>query len=330
MIEREGLSDILSVRAPGLEARVDAVNRDAARVEAAVGRPVSHADAWGEPTVSYLFMPPGLAPDEIRGVIVQVYPGGADSGVWGDPFQLTYGLRPQALAAGGYAVISPSIPLRAEEAGRWPSLLRSVDAAVDAVLEAEPGLPAGRMVVLGHSFGGYAALAIATLPSRYRAFVASSAVSDMFGQWGELTAPTRVMPQDGFMLTLQQGWVEEGQGGLGGAPWSDPAAYVASSPFLAADHVNRPVLLLTADKDYIPMSQSERMFSALWRLGGDVRLVTYWGEHHARWSPANILDQYDQIFRFLARTLDDPATLTPAGEGGIPRPEPSPRTPPPG
>lgn len=129
------------------------------------------------------------------------------------------------------------------------------------------------------------------------------------------------------MLTLQQGWVEEGQGRLSVPPWKDPSAYVAKSPFLSADHITRPLLLLTADKDYIPMSQSERMFSALWRLGGEVRLVTYWGEHHARWSPANILDQYDQIFDFIGEVLDPPSSPT-VGTAGLARSEPGPSTPP--
>jgi dipeptidyl aminopeptidase/acylaminoacyl peptidase len=328
-VERAGLEDALSLRGAGLDVRLDEVNADYSDVAAATGRPIRHGDAWGRQTVSYLFMPPGVSARAVKGLIVQVYPGGADSGVWNDPFQLTYGIRPQALAAGGYAVLSPSMPLDSEDAGSWPGLLRSVDAAVDAALASEPGLPADRMVVLGHSFGGYAALALATLPSRYRGFVASSGVSDMFGQWGELTAPTRAMPEDRFMLTLQQGWVEEGQGKLSVPPWKDPSAYIAKSPFLSADRMTRPLLLLTADKDYIPMSQSERMFSALWRLGGDVRLVTYWGEHHARWSPANMLDQYDQIFDFIGKVLDPPAMIS-AAPAGAPTPEPSPRTPPPG
>lgn len=324
--ERTGVSDRLRLRTADLDQPVDAVNADFSDTEAAVGRPIAHADAWGRPTVSYLFMPPGVEPGSLKGVIVQVYPGGADSGVWSDPFQLTYGLRPQVLAAGGYAVLSPSIPLEQEGAGAWPALLKSVDIAVDAVSAAEPDLPSDRMVILGHSFGGYAALALATQPSRYRGFVASSGVSDMFGQWGELTAPTGILPQEGFMLTLQQGWVEEGQGGLRTPPWVDPSAYVAQSPFLSADRITRPVLLLTADKDYIPMSQSERMFSALWRLGGDVKMVTYWGEHHARWSPANMLDQYAQVFAFVDRVLSDPATPTASAEAASPRPAPIPRT----
>ncbi len=324
-VERQGLADTLSLRAVDLEVRVDAVNAAFSEVQAATGRPVRHLDGGGRPTVSYLFLPPGTPVEAVKGLIVQVYPGGADSGVWNDPFQLTYGLRPQALAAGGYAVLSPSMPLDYAEAGTWPGLLRSVDLAVDAALEAEAGLPGGRMVVLGHSFGGYAALVLSTLPSRYRGFVASSGVSDMFGQWGELTAPTRALPEDGFMLTLQQGWVEEGQGRLSVPPWKDPSAYVAKSPFLSVDRITRPLLLLTADRDYIPMSQSERMFSALWRLGGEVRLVTYWGEHHARWSPANILDQYDQIFDFIGEVLDPPSSPS-AGTAGLATSEPGPST----
>jgi acetyl esterase/lipase len=125
----------------------------------------------------------------------------------------------------------------------------------------------------------------------------------MFGAWGEFTPVNRAAPDEGFMMRNQQGWVETGQAGLGEPPFSAAAQYATASPWLAADHISSPVLLITADMDFVTTSQSERMFSALSRLGQRARLVTYWGEEHFNWSPANIRDLYGQIFDWLELTL---------------------------
>ena len=144
------------------------------------------------------------------------------------------------------------------------------------------------MVLWGHSFGGYATLEIATRSDRYLSYIASSGYSDMPGVWGEFDSEGRIQPENGIFFRFNQGWTEVGQGGLAAPPWSDPDLYVSSSPFLRADRIKRPILFLTADMDFAPMSQSERMFSAVLRNGGEARMVTYWGEKHVIWSPANI------------------------------------------
>ena len=50
------------------------------------------------------------------------------------------------------------------------------------------------------------------------------------------------------------------------------------------------------------------------------RLVTYWGEEHFNWSPANIRDLYGQIFDWLETTLaaDDVTGTKPRTSGSIP------------
>lgn len=72
--------------------------------------------------------------------------------------------------------------------------------------------------------------------------------------------------------------------------------------------------------DFVTTSQSERMFSALSRLGGRARLVTYWGEEHFNWSPANIRDLYGQIFDWLETTLaaEDVTGTKPRTAGSTP------------
>lgn len=75
------------------------------------------------------------------------------------------------------------------------------------------------------------------------------------------------------------------------------------------------------------MSQAERMFSAILRNGGDAKMVTYWGEQHLLWSPANIRDYYGQIFGWLDRAFSAPITITPQAPGAAPKAGPIPPSP---
>lgn len=323
-LRRAGLSEVLLLRTASDETPLDAVNRDFAGVRLVAPEAVVHRDIDGREAQSWLFLPEPGAP--VRGLVVKVYPGWADGETGGDPLSLTYGLSPQVFVAAGYAVLSPVTPQTGALEDRGDNLVRSVDLAVDAALAAHPDLPADRMAIFGHSFGGYASLEIAARSRRYRAYIASSAFSDMFGVWGEFEPSTRILPEDGGMIRAAQGWAETGQAALAAPPWLAPEAYAASSPYLMADRIKDPVLLLAADMDFVPLSQAERMYSALLRTGARARLVTYWGEHHTLWSPANIRDRFAQIFDWLELHLTSGTEPGLTVRAGAPTPAPSPRT----
>lgn len=326
VLRRTGLAETLVLRTGEGERDLDTVNDRLGGVVLTRPLPVRHEGVDGKPTTSWLFLPDAGRAGPIRGLIVKVYPGSVDRLVWSDPMTLTYGIRSQVLAGAGFAVLSPSMPAGRPDS-RGDLYARSVDLAVDAALVAYPELPSERMAVLGHSFGGYAALEIAARSSRYKAYVASSSFSDMLGLWGEFEPSSRIQPEEGMKLRTNQGAAETGQHGLGAPPWRAFEAYRATSPYLIADQIDAPVLLLTADMDFVPLSQAERMFSVLHRNGTTARLVTYWGENHHVWSPANIRDRYAQIFAWLDENLGK-TTFMASGRGGPPSDAPNPRTPP--
>lgn len=327
VLDRVELVETLRLRTPTGVYDLDRVNAGLADVTLVKPVAVDHLDARGRPTRSWLFLPPVSGSETMKGLVVQVYPGSVDAGDWSGPQTLTYGLRAVVMAGAGYAVLTPSIPIGDEGTTAIDFLVRSVDAAVDATLAAHPDLPRNRIAIQGHSFGGYAALAVATRSARYQSYIASSGMSDWFGEWGEFIPATRLMPEDGMMMMNQQGYVEVGQGELAEPPWANPEAYIEHSPYLAADRITAPVMLITADRDFIPMSQSERMFSALYRQGRTARLVTYWGEHHHVLSPANLRDLYGQVFDWLDRTLPGSPIIRLEAADVVPMPGPSPQTP---
>ncbi|MDP3748643.1 MAG: prolyl oligopeptidase family serine peptidase [Phenylobacterium sp.] len=72
---------------------------------------------------------------------------------------------------------------------------------------------------------------------------------------------------------------------------------------VAADRISAPLLLIAGDQDEVSVTQSQAMFSALYRQGKDTQLITYWGERHLISSPANLRDLYVRAFDWLGRTL---------------------------
>ena len=282
----------------------------------ASAQPITHRDRTGRIVQSYLYLPPDSTAAAVKGLVVHLYPGGGDDGRHIDGANLHMGPRPQLLAMGGYAVLSVSIPSERESRrdAMFDDFTQGVELAVDAALAAVPNLPRDRIAIVGHSFGGYAALGVATRSTRFQAYAVWAAPTDMIGKWGEFLPQARTWPEEGLSLNQSMGSVETGQGGLGAPPWDAIDAYVAASPALLADRITAPVLLITADRDYVPMSQSERLFTALHRLGKPARLVVYWGEGHDNASPANIRDVYREIFTWLDRAMG------PSPAGGPPRP----------
>lgn len=325
----DGGVETLALAAPATDRVLDRVNEAFGSLQLPQARPIPHLDRLGRETTSYLYLPPGRRPDEVRGLIVMVYPGSVDSGRHLDATVLgILSPRAQVLASENYAVLWAA--LTSEDEGLRSDMIddfvRGADLAVDAALAAAPGLPEDRMAVLGHSFGGYTALAIATRPTRFRSFVSWAGPSDPAGKWGEFGPHDRIWPEYAASLDASPGAVEGGQAMMGGPPWADVEGYAAASPYMQADRITAPILLITADRDYVPMTSSERMLTAMHRQGKWARLVTYWGETHSNASPANVRDVYREIFDWLDRTLGEEALRPPAG--AAPMPEPIPRSPP--
>lgn len=324
LIRNQG-AETLWLSMSGVDRPIDAVNADFA--ERAFARPmaVAHRDRLGRETRSWLTLPVGVTAGEVKGLVVNIYPGSVSNDAHIDPRVLLYGIRAPLLAAAGYAVLSPAMPEGEDEGDAGDGFLASVDLAVDAALKAVPDLLEDRIAILGHSFGGTAVLAIAARSERYQSYVAWSAVTDLFGSWGEFDPVSRALPEEGMSVQIQMGWVETGQGGTGGVPSDAKDRFEDGSPYFEAQKIGSPVLLITGDRDFVPMSQSERIFTVLHRQGQTARLVTYWGEGHFNWSPANIRDLYHQILSWLDETLVGDAAVTARSTTVAPIPLPRPQ-----
>ncbi|WP_433933408.1 alpha/beta hydrolase family protein [Brevundimonas diminuta] len=260
---------------------------------------VTHQAPDGSPLVSWLYRPLKTG-DHKPTLIVIPYPGSpAHAPAWADDNVIT---NAQLMTAAGYAVLIPSLPRpdrRGEPAiGMADDILRAVDAA--AALGA---FAPDRIVLWGHSFGAFAAVAAATQSDRFSAVIAANGPYNLLSVWGQFSLKPSLSPEDGLPVRSRAGWVETGQGGLGSPPFVDTDRYVRNSPVLAANRITAPVLLFTSDRDYVPPGQAEELFSALYRQQKDVVLVTYRGEGHVLSSPANIGDFYETVWAWLDEVL---------------------------
>lgn len=297
---------------------VSRINAGLGATEFARRRAVHHRGPDGEALTSWLYLPATQPDGGLPPLVVVPYPGVRNDtpDPASEPLSTAVGPNVQVMAGAGFAVLVPSLPRE-----RWPGepsedmadqILSVVDAAA-----ASGDFDPGRIGLWGHSFGAHAALTAAAQSSRFSAVVAANGTYDLASKWGTFQPAQRVIPDDSLSIRSSAGWTETGQGRMGGPPWTDPDRYRRNSPLFMADQIRQPVLLITADRDYTPMTQAEIMFTALYRQNRDAMLVTYWGEGHVMQSPANIRDMNALVLGWLADRLGMPGrrsgvTTTPA------------------
>lgn len=208
---------------------------------------------------AYLTLPPGRS--NASGLPLVVMPHG------GPEARDTYGFDMWAdfLAFRGYAVLRPQfrgstgMGRRYVEAGyrRWGREMQ--DDLSDGVLHlAETGvIDADRVCIFGWSYGGYAALAGATLtPDLYRCVIAGAPVSDLIAMMEYESRPGRESALEYWRSNIGD-W-------SGSNPTVTRAEVEAVSPARQAANVQAPVLLIHPREDIIvPLEQSEIMASAL-------------------------------------------------------------------
>lgn len=271
---------------------------------------------------SWLIAPPGgLRPG--TPVILLAYPG-ASTQRPDSRSDFSAMANAQLLAGFGYAVLLPALPGTGPD-GPAAHLTERILATLDAALEQYPELDGNRVGYIGHSFGGYAGLVLATETDRIRSFVVLSSSANLAAAWGAFAGFARANPEFGLYVRRGAGWSERGQGAMGGPPWNRSETYIRNSPFFRAGSITAPVLLVHGDLDFVPLTEAESVFTALWRQNKDVQLVTYWGEHHLFSSPGVIRDLWSRVEAWFASTIGPPpARLTPSMSSALPIGVPTP------
>jgi dipeptidyl aminopeptidase/acylaminoacyl peptidase len=203
----------------------------------------------------------------------------------------------QALAAQGYAVLQ--VNYRGSDGfgwaflsagfGQWGRKMQTDLSDGVRYLASQGTIDPKRVCIVGASYGGYAALAGATLDKGvYRCAVSVAGPSDLH----------RMIADDKGDMGRQGVGVERYWGRFMGAANVNDPSLDAISPDKFADRVDIPVLLIHgADDTTVPFVQSQLMADALRRAGKSVELVTLKHEDH-------YLSHGDTRLQMLGATID--------------------------
>jgi dipeptidyl aminopeptidase/acylaminoacyl peptidase len=267
----------------------------------------SYTSLDGQKLDGWILLPVGYQPHRRYPAVVWVYAGSVMN-PRKPPMYLTdltfvSPLNMQLLAARGYAVIFPSMPLPpfGTPQDPYPKLTNGVLPAIDEAVRLGY-VENNRVALLGQSYGGFSTYGLITQTDRFKAAIALAGISDWASLYGTFDMRMRYgenVNEDQFGEVL----IEDGQASFGDPPWVNPARYAANSPITYVDRVHTPLLIMQGDLDYVSMQQGEEFFTALYRQGKRAEFARYWGEDHVFRSEANVTDFWRRIYAWLGEFL---------------------------
>jgi dipeptidyl aminopeptidase/acylaminoacyl peptidase len=254
-----------------------------------------------------ILLPPAGAAGGPWPTLIALYPGaslrGQGRSFGGGEIAM---LPAAAFTTRGYAVLLADVPLAPLGVASEPldEIRAAVLAQVQRAVELGYADPE-RIGAIGHSFGAYGAVGLAATTDILRAAVAIDGLYDLPGVYAMRRKDEPEL--EGTCLNMLL--IETHQGRMGKPLWEDPQRYVRNSPYFLADHIRIPLLLAHGGEDTnCPVSESEKLFQSLVRLGGSAQLAVYPGEGHVpdEWSRANRLDLLTRTLAFFDRHLARP------------------------
>ena len=251
-----------------------------------------------------LYLPPGYKPaDGPLPTLMEAYPTeyktkAAAGQITGSPYQfpiLSWG-SPIPFVTQGYAVLeNASIPI-VGEGNAEPNdtyveqLVASARAAIDE--GAKMGVvDRNRVAVMGHSYGAFMTANLLAHSDLFKAGIARS------GAYNRTLTPFGFQNEDRSY-------------------WQAPETYYTMSPFMHADKIKTPLLLIHGEADNnsgtFPI-QSERFFSALKGQGATVRFVLLPLESHGYAARESVMHMFWEMNTWLNTYVKNPPASSATG-----------------
>jgi len=260
---------------------------------------VTFARADGVGLSGRLYLPANRKEGERLPLFVWAYPNEfSDAGTAGQiassphRFVRVRGPSPVLLALHGYAVLDEaSMPVVGPPETVNDTFLAQIAANAEAAIQelTRRGIvDPERCAVGGHSYGAFMTANLLAHTDIFRAGVARSG------------AYNRTLTPFGFQSERR-------------TLWKAPKSYLELSPFLVADKINEPLLLVHGEKDNntgtFPI-QSERLFQAIQGNGGVARLVMLPEESHGYRARESVLHTMAETVEWLDARVRDAAPRT--------------------
>jgi dipeptidyl aminopeptidase/acylaminoacyl peptidase len=239
----------------------------------------------GYPVHGWLVTPAGAGPHP---VLLTIHGGPYTQYGW------TLFDEAQVYAAAGYAVVMGN-PRGAQGYGEAHGravvhAMGTVDrddvlALLDAAL-AEDALDAGRVGVMGGSYGGYLTTLLTATTDRFAAGISERALN----AWDSFKGSSDI---GAFFVDLYAG--------------EDPERITEQSPFAKADGIDCPLLIIHSEQDWrCPLEQAQRLFEHLLRRGVETELLLFPGEGHElsrSGLPSHRIQRFEAILEWWERHL---------------------------
>lgn len=193
-------------------------------------------------------------------------------------------LNPEVLVTQGYCVVYPDIAVVGTNDRYVQEIQVSAQAAVDECVK-RGFTDRARIGVGGHSYGAFSTANMLAHTDLFKAGIASD------GAYNRTLTPFTFQAEE---RTL----------------WQAPKTYLDMSPFMHADQIRSPLLLLhNLDDTNVGTNpiQSERMYEALNGMGKTVTLVQYPYEDHGPAARETVLDYWSRVIEWFDRYVKNPA-----------------------
>ncbi|HLA09439.1 MAG TPA: prolyl oligopeptidase family serine peptidase [Pyrinomonadaceae bacterium] len=297
---KDGAKRLLLQRGREFPTEIARLNQHLSTISKSEQKIIRYKDKNGRELQATVMLPRGYTTQRRFPVIVDIYPDRPRPTLRsqiGENFSFyTHDL----LAAKGYIVLFPATPRDLYRTKDGPASLMSevVLQGVDALVEQGYADP-GRVGLIGFSQGGFSSLLVATQTDRFKAVVSINGWADPASHYFDAYSYGLAYPEKLGIYSMARYELSSSQFGFGHTPWQNSSAYFSNSPLYRADKIKTPILLVHSDMDGFGGEQYEMMFTALYRLSKEARLIRYWGEGHGPSSPANIRDLWYRTFAWF-------------------------------
>ena len=201
-------------------------------------------------------------------------------------------LNPDVLVTQGYAVVRPDLAIVGTNDQYVAELQRSAKAAVDECVK-RGFTDRDRIAVAGHSYGAFSTVNCLAHTKLFRAGWASD------GAYNRTLTP--------FTFQMEQRNL-----------WDARDTYLDMSPFLYANQIDAPLLLMHNQDDTNVGTnpiQSQRLFEALNGLGKTTQLIEYPYEDHGPAARETVLDYWARALDWIDRYVKNAPPAAAASPG---------------
>jgi dipeptidyl aminopeptidase/acylaminoacyl peptidase len=202
-----------------------------------------------------------------------------------------------ALTQQGYFYFQPDIVFQPGEPGI--SVVDCVTAAVKKVVDM--GLvDASKVGVMGHSWGGFDAMYLATHTKIFAAAVSGAGISNLISNYGNHHWSSGIAETD---------HIETGQQRMVVPVYEDLEGYIRNSAVFGISTMTTPLLLMTGDNDgTVFWHQSVELYNIARRAKKNVVMLVYNNEDHGLRTKKNQVDYHRRIQAWFGHYLKgDPA-----------------------